>query len=203
MVINLLNKFVNYIGLLPSIYQKIFTVAAFTLLIVLYSVFIWKVNRLISRKDIISLNLRQYNNFDHPTLNKVFEGVLYFIEYIVLLPFLVLFWYALFAIVLIFFSEITSIEQILLVSAAVVGSIRVLAYYNSEISADLAKLLPFTILAITLLSHKILDVRRFAEVRMQIPDLLIFVAYILVFIIGLEIILRILDLFKRIITDKD
>ena len=103
--------------------------------------------------------------------------------------------------VLILFSEVNSLEQILVLSAAVVGSIRLLAYYNSEISAEVAKLLPFTILAITLLSHKLLDFVRFGEAIENISQLMIFVGYVLLFIVGLEIVLRFLDLFKRIIID--
>ncbi|MBM3232025.1 hypothetical protein FJZ21_01445 [Candidatus Pacearchaeota archaeon] len=203
MVIGLINNLLAYIYSLPEIYQKLFTVAVYMVLIFIYSTFIWNVHKVISRKDIISLNLRQYNSFDHPTLNKLFAGILYFIEYIIVLPFLILFWYILFALVLVFFSEIGSIEQILLLSAAVVGSIRLLAYYNHETSAEVAKLLPFTILAITLLSHKFIDVARFNETIGVISDFAIFVVYALFFIILLEIILRFLDLFKRIIMGKD
>lgn len=203
MVLSYLNSFVSYVASLPETWQKIFTAAAYTLLILIYSIFIWKVHKLISSKDIISLNLKKYNSFDHPTLRKVFEGILYFLEYIIILPFFVLFWYILFALVLVLFSEISSIEQILLLSAAVVGSIRVLAYYNSEISSEVAKLLPFTILAITLLSHKIWDVSRLNEAISQMPDFFIFILYVLAFIIGLEIILRFFDLVKRIIVNED
>ena len=203
MVMNIVSSFLSYISSLPETYQKIISVAIYITLICIYSVFTWKVHKLISRKDIISLNLRQYNSFDHPTINKVSAGILYFIEYAIILPFLVLFWYILFALVLILFSEIASIEKILLSSAAVVGSIRLLAYYNSEISAEIAKLLPFTILAITLLSHKLMDVVRFNDLINQIYDLPRFVLYVLLFIVCLEIILRFLDLFKRIIIDKD
>ena len=148
---------------LPIIYQHIFTVAFFMVLIFVYSIFIWKVYRAISRKDIISLNLGQYNYLEHAVLKKILAGILYFIEYIIILPFLILFWYVLFALVLLFFSENLSLEQILLLSAAVVGSIRLLAYYKQEIAMDVAKLLPFTILAIILLSPRFLDVGRFLD----------------------------------------
>src|SRR3989344_4504963 len=118
MVMNLVilfNNMVDSFENLPLIYQKIFTVAFFMSIIVLYSIFVWKVYRAISRKDIISLNLAQYNSIEHPVSNKILGGVLYFIEYILILPFLVLFWYVLFALVLLFFSD-NSLEQILLLS---------------------------------------------------------------------------------------
>lgn len=196
-------NFFSYVSSLPTNYQNIFHVAFYMVLIIAYAIFIGKVYRLISRKDIISLNLRRYNSFDHPTINKVFAGFLYFIEYLIVLPFLVLFWYVLFALVLIFFSEITSVQQILLISAAVVGSIRFLSYYNSEISAEVAKLLPFTILAITLLNPRLFDFAKLNNTLVESSQFISFIGYVLIFIIGLEIVLRFLDLFKRIIVDKD
>lgn len=201
MIVEKISGFVDYIYSLPLMYQNIFTVATYMILIFIYAIFISKVYRLISKKDIISLNLQQYNSFDHPSLNKLFAGILYFIEYIILLPFLILFWYILFALALILFSDIASLDQVLLLSAAVVGSIRLLAYYNNEISAEVAKLLPFTILAITLLSHKLIDISKFREFIGNIQESIIFVGYVLLFIVCLEIILRFLDLFKRIIVD--
>lgn len=181
--------------------QDILTVAFFISLIFLYSVFIWKVYHMISKKDIISLNLRQYNSLEHPVMNKILAGILYFIEYIIILPFLILFWYVLFAVVLLIFSEGLAIKQVLFLSAAVVGSIRLLAYYKHEISAEIAKLLPFTILAITLLNPKFLDLGRFYESIVQVPNLIFSIGYILLFIICLEIVLRLADLFKRIIVN--
>ncbi len=197
----LLEKWVLPFDSLPVIYQQIVTVAFFMMLIFFYSIFVWKVYKTISHKDIISLNLRRYNSVEHAFLNKLLEGILYFIEYIIILPFLILFWYILFALVLLFFSESISLEQILLLSAAVVGSIRLLAYYNSELSSEIAKLLPLTILAITLLSPKFLRLGGFVDSVKQIPELLLSVGYAIFFIIGLEIILRLIDTIKKIITD--
>lgn len=203
MVMNLaswFNGFIESFRLLPNIYQKILTVAFMMLILFFYSIFIWKFYRAISRKDIIELNLRQYNSLEHPVLNKMLAGILYFIEYIIVLPFLILFWYAVFALFLLFFSENLGLEQILLLSAAVVGAIRLLAYYDSELSSDVAKLIPFAILGITLLNPRLLDIGRIASPLGQIPELILSVGYVLFFVMGLEIILRFLDLFKRIIV---
>ena len=186
----------------PRIYQHIFTVAFFMILIFLYSIFVWKVYRAISRKDIISLNLQQYNSFEHPTLQKLWAGFLYLIEYIIVLPFLILFWYVIFALALLFFSEDLSIEQVLLLSAAVVGAIRLLAYYKHDLATEVAKLLPLTILGLMLLSPGFLNASRFVESISQVPSLLFSLGYILAFVAGLEIVLRVLDLFKRIIVDN-
>ncbi len=188
---------------LPLLYQKVVTVAFIMFLIVLYSIFIWKVYKVIAKKDVISLNLKQYNSFDHPTIEKMWAAILYFLEYVIVLPFLILFWYLFFALALLLFSEELSVEKILLLSAAVVGSIRVLAYYKHELSAEIAKLLPLTILGLMVLSPGFLNVARIIEAIKQIPELFLSVGYALIFVAGLEIVLRFLDLFKRIIVDSD
>src|SRR3989339_817358 len=71
-------------------------------LIVIYSVFVWKFYRLISTKNLIELNLSQYNRSEHPVLTKLLAGTLYFVEYIVVLPFLIFFWFGDFTIFLLF-----------------------------------------------------------------------------------------------------
>ncbi|MGV8142284.1 MAG: hypothetical protein ACP5NS_01460 [Candidatus Pacearchaeota archaeon] len=198
-----LSGVLNTVTNLPLTYQKVVTVAIFMFLIVIYSIFVWKVYKLISKKDIISLNFQDYNSFEHPTMEKMWAGILYFLEYIIVLPFLILFWYVFFALTLILFSDGLSIERILLLSAAVVGSIRVLAYYKHEVSAELAKLLPMTILGLMMLSPGFLNISRMAEALTQIPELLSSIWYALIFVASLEVVLRLLDLFKRIITDED
>lgn len=187
-------------SLLPSLYQQIITVGIFMILIILYAIFIWKVYKTISHKDLISLNLQEYNAFAHPTLEKIWAGVLYFLEYLLILPFIVLFWYIFFSLALLLFSNL-SLENILLLSAAVVGSIRALAYYKSEISAEIAKLLPLTILGLMMLSPEFLNIGRLLEAVSSIPSLLSSIGYALGFVVGLELILRLLDLFKRVIVD--
>lgn len=200
-LIGALNNLVDGMAALPAVYQNIFTVAFYIVVIFIYSIFIWKVYRTISKKDVLSLNLGQYNSIEHATLNKLFAGVLYFIEYIIVLPFFILFWYILFALVLLLFSENLSVNEILLLSVAVVGSIRMLAYYKHDIAMDVAKLLPFTILAITLLNPKIFNLSRFVDSLSQMPELILSAGYALIFIVILEVMLRVLDLFKRIVLN--
>src|SRR3989339_73649 len=86
------------------------------LLIVIYSIFIWKFYRFISTKNLIELNLSQYNRSEHPVFTKLIAGTLYFVEYIVILPFLIFFWFITFAIFLIFLTEGFDVKAILMIS---------------------------------------------------------------------------------------
>jgi hypothetical protein len=199
----MLFDFLASLNTLPEVYRRVVSVGIYILVISLYSLFVWKVYRLISKKDIIALNLRQYNSLEHPTIEKLWAGFLYFFEYIIILPFLILFWYIFFSITMILFSDGLSTEKILLLSAGVVGSIRVLAYCNHDIAAEVAKLIPMTILGLMLLSPGFFDISRITQAWNQISQLLLSVGYALIFVASLELILRFFDLFRRIIVTDD
>lgn len=201
-VISFFSNIALKISQLPAIWRDIFTIIIFLLLIVLYSVFVWKVYRAVSRKDVLALNLQKYNSFEHPTLEKMLAALLYFMEYIIFFPFLIFFWFAVFALVLLIFSDGLDVHQTLLLSAAVVGAIRVCAYYKEDLSREIAKLLPFTILGIMILTPGFLSIERAISSLNQVPEFIISAGYYIAVIIGLEIVLRFLDLFKRLITDS-
>ena len=57
--------------------------AFFTTVIVIYSVFIFYFYRYLAKKNLIELNLNQYNNYDSPGLIKFFAVIFYIIEYII------------------------------------------------------------------------------------------------------------------------
>jgi len=165
-------------------------------LIVIYSVFVWKFYRMISTKNLIELNLSQYNRSEHPVLTKLLAGTLYFVEYIVVLPFLIFFWFGVFALFLIFLTEGYDVKAILIISATIIGAIRVTSYipkYGENISRELAKLWPLNLLAIAVSKPGFLSIERilnhFHEIPIALGDFTIF----LLFIIILEILLRSFD----------
>ncbi len=187
---------------LPQLWRDVATVLFFILLIVAYSVFFWKVYRAVARKDVLSLNLQKYNSFEHPTIEKVWAAFLYFIEYLLIFPFFIFFWFAVFALFLIVFSDGLGVHQALILSAAIVGAIRVCAYYKEDLSREIAKLLPFTILGIMILTPGFLSIERAITSFTHVGEFIISVGYYLAVIILLEIVLRFLDLFRRLITDS-
>ena len=189
----------------PESYQNIFGgfspwvqtfIALFllVLLIFLYALLIWKMHRFIARKNIIQLNLRKYNRSEHPVLSKLFGGFLYFLEYIIILPFFVFFWFAVFTIFITLLSEEISIGTILFISAVIVCAIRFTAYYKESLSRELAKLLPLNFLIIAILSAGFAGFGNIFIKFTEIKDYLHIVPYYLGFIIAIEIILRILDM---------
>lgn len=191
---NIAETYTGIMNSLPKNYAAIINLFIFTLLIVIYTVFIWKFYRFLARKDIIKLDLKRYNKLEHPGWRKFLAAVLYFIEYIIVLPFIVFFWFAMLAVFLILLSKQQSAETIILISAAIVASVRITSYYKEDLSRDLAKLFPFTILAVFLLSPEFFSFELLVSQFSKIPSLLNNILYYLVFIMGIEVILRFFEI---------
>ena len=189
-IIEVYNGFINQ---LPEFAKLSINLFLLILVVVVYSVFIWKLYRFIATKNIFGLNLNKYNRSEHPFIAKTLAGILYFIEYILILPFLIFIWFAVFTIFLILLTQNLTVDQILLVSAMIIGAIRVSCYYSEDLAKDLAKLLPFTLLAITILNPNFFDFARIISHISQIPEFFSSIIIYMSFIVILEVILRLFD----------
>jgi hypothetical protein len=157
----------------------------------IYSVFIFKFYKFIARKDVFELNLKRYNSSSHPFIRKTLKMIFYIIEYILLFPVFAFFWFAILTALLSFLSKNSTIQQILLVSVAVVAVVRICAYYSEDLSKDLAKMLPFALLGIFLVDISFFTISSSLDVLKEIPSHINLLIYYLGFIIALEFILRI------------
>jgi len=173
----------------PAEYRVLFSLLLYTVFIALYAIFIWKFYKFLASKEIIQLNLKQYNYSSYPGLEKLFAIGLYTIEYLVILPFLVLFWFTILSLFLLMLSK-QGAEQILLVSAAIIASTRITAYISEDLSKDLAKILPFTVLATFILGENFFDVSSLIEKILQIPLLFNNILIFIIFIFIVEFVLR-------------
>ena len=197
---SILESFNSLLGVFSPVFQNFIKLFLLVLIIVVYSVFIWKFHEFISKKNILGLNLKKYNKSAHPVLFEVIALGFYLLEYIIVLPFLIFFWFSIFALFLIFLTEGVSLQNLLIVSAVIVSAIRMASYYNEDLSKDLAKLLPFTLLAISLLDPSFFDIERifnrFSELSNFFGEIIIY----FIFIAILEIILRFFDFLFSILS---
>jgi hypothetical protein len=140
------------------------------------------------------LDLNQYNPSKNPYLEKTLAILIYAFQYLIIFPILIFIWFIVFTIFLILLTNLIEIETLLLISATVITSIRLTSYYRKKLSEDLAKLIPFTLLAVSLLNPDFFSIERiitqFKEVSLTSGGLFIYFIFILV----LEIILRFIDL---------
>ncbi|MBU2634554.1 MAG: hypothetical protein KJ674_04905 [Nanoarchaeota archaeon] len=164
----------------------------FILAMVVYSIFIFKFYKFIARKDIFELNLKKYNTSEHPFFKKLFGLIFYIIEFIIFFPIVASFWFIALTILLSFLAREQTIQNVLLVSVALVATIRITSYYSEDLSKDLAKMLPFALLGIVLIDISYFSPSYALEIIKQLPSVWKTIYYYLIFIVSLEFILRIL-----------
>ena len=192
----LLEAYSSFVSTLPSWAQNFVTLFLLVLLIVIYAIFIWKFYRFISTKNIVKLNLKRFNKVEHPFFSKLIEGSLSFVEYIVILPFLIFFWFSFFTVFLILLTDQLPIESILLVSVTIIAAIRMTSYiprYGQDLAREIAKLLPFTLLAVSIINPNFFSIERIISHLGELVGSINLIFTYLLFIIVLEIILRLFE----------
>jgi len=178
---------------LPGPLQSFVNLFLLVVLIVVYCVFIWKLYRFIAKKNIFELDLNQYNQSEHPGLSKVIASAFYLLEYVIILPFLIFFWFAIFTIFLVLLTNNLELHTILIISVTIISAVRMTAYipgYGEDLAKEIAKLLPFTLLAVSLLNPGFFD---FEMVLSNLSELSVLSGTIfnyLLFIVVLEVVLR-------------
>jgi len=174
----------------PEKYKPFIILATFTIFIAIYAIFVWKFYRFLAKRDILELNLSQYNRSEHAFWSKFIAGFLFFIEYIIIVPVLVFFWFSILAIFFILVSKADSASHILIVAAAIVAAVRLTSYYSTDLSKDLAKLFPFTVLGVFLIEPGFFSIQKLILRIAEIPSLFYNILSYLVFIIIIEIVMR-------------
>jgi len=198
-----------FVSALPPMIQNFLSLFLLVLLIIIYSIFIWKLYTFIGTKNIFKFDLNKYNKTSHPLLTKITAAGLYLLEYILLIPFIIFFWYAIFTFFLILFvEEAVSINTILFISAIAIASIRMSSYlprYGENLAKELAKILPLSFLAVSVLNPNIFTnivgrlSARFSEISLFFDGIITY----LIFIILLEIILRFFEFIFNIFEIED
>lgn len=163
----------------------------FVIGMVIYGIFVFKFYRFVAKRDVFSLNLAQYNKAEHPAIRRFLAGVFYVVEYILLFPLFTFFWFLIMSILLMFLAKSGNVANVLLVSVALVAAVRTTAYYNEDLSRDLAKMLPFALLGVFLVDISFFSFSNSLALVKEMPYFWKTMAYYLGFVIVLEFVLRI------------
>lgn len=189
---NIVGSYSSFLNGLPSWGQTFFNLFLVLVVILFYLLFVRGFYRSVSKKDILGLNLNQYNKYETPFPSLVLKSFFYFIEYIVIIPFVVFFWFAILAFFLLILTDL-SVSSILLVAAVVVLAARVTSYFKRGLSENIAKLLPFNMLAFALLTPNFFKFETVLNHFSVLPSLVGQIVIYIVFIIAIEIIMRFFD----------
>ncbi len=156
-----------------------------------YAIFIFNFYRFVGRKDLFELDLSRYQQSNHPALRMTFHFVAYVGKYLILFPVIAFAWFAILTTLLAFLARGQTINDILLISMAVLSAIRITAYYNEDLSRDLSKILPFAMLGVFLIDISYFSLSTSVDALLGAILSWKTIVYYLGFMIGLEFIMRI------------
>jgi hypothetical protein len=158
--------------------------------IAIYSILIWHFYRYIARRDCFKISPRRH------------KKVIGFLKYFLFFPFVAFLFFAGFSLMMLFLTKSYEIPDVLSTSFAIIAAIRICAYYSEDLSKDIAKMLPFALLAIFLVDASYF---RFSDITAKIgslPEFFTVCIQFIVFIILMEWILRILLAIRYAIFPK-
>lgn len=160
----------------------------FILGLAVYAWFIFKFYRFLAKKEIFKLNI----HYGTSALGKFFHSVMYVVKYLIIFPLFLLFWVLILTVILAFLAKNNDIQTILLISVALVAVVRLTAYYDEDLSKDLAKMMPFALLGVFLVDISYFSTSNAISSLLELANLWRLLVYYLIILILLELILRIL-----------
>jgi hypothetical protein len=182
---------------LDRAYDQLEPVVIFIIGMTVFALFVFKFYHFVSSKDVFALDVSRYEQSKFKAARVFLHVFLYAAKYLLIFPLVAFFWFAAITLMLSFLAtdqnSAASFQNILLVAMTVVGIIRVCAYLTEDLARDLAKMLPFAVLAFLILDLSSFDAADSLDVLRQADDNRELIFYYLVFTIGLEFALRILS----------
>lgn len=160
--------------------------------IALYSIFIWIFYRFLAEKDVLKLDLKKYNVYKHEALVKFFRVLFYTIEFIIISPIVIFIWFSIFSIFIIILAKELEVGSVILICAALISAIRICAYFKEELSRDIAKLIPLTLLGVAILTPGFIEIETHIDRIVQVSSFFDHAVYYFIFIVILEVVLRLL-----------
>lgn len=192
LITDIISAYNGLLAALPSWAQNFVNLFLLVILLVGFCVIIWKFYTVISRKNIFRLNLNKYNKAGHSIWEKALAGLLYFLEYVIIIPFLIFFWFVFFTLFLILMTEM-EMGTILIISAVCISAIRMTAYYKEDLSKELAIMLTLDLLVFAILTQGLFSIERIIGNFAQLPVFFNSIIIYFLFIVCLEVIMRFLD----------
>ncbi len=159
---------------------------------VAYAVFIFKFYRFIASRDMFELDLSSYEKSRYLWVRRFLHVVMYVAKYLIVFPALAFFWFAVLTLILALLSKERAISEILIIALATVAVIRVSAYYNEDLSRDVAKVLPFAVLGLFLIDATFFQVSESLNVLKGADDYRESILYYMLFLVALEFSMRLI-----------
>ncbi|MCD6549902.1 hypothetical protein J7K41_04335 [Candidatus Micrarchaeota archaeon] len=149
---------------------------------------IWYLYRKVAKKDMFAVDLDKYTG-RYATLKKFGALIAYVVKYMVLFPIYTFLMFAILAMSFFMLSPQYNITSSLFFSIVIISVVRILAYINEDAAQELAKMLPFSLVLSLLLNPSLISYR--LPTTAETVNAFSSISQYFVFIIGLELVLRV------------
>jgi len=127
----------------------------FVIGIAIYALFVWYFYRYISKRDIFPKFFYVLSQTKEKSAKQ--KLVISIVIYIVLFPILIFLWFTVLAFFVYLIGEEMPMHLALFVSMAIIAVVRILSYYREDASKEIAKMIPYAILAFFLTSAAVYE----------------------------------------------
>ncbi|EGP94097.1 hypothetical protein MY1_1341 [Nitrosarchaeum koreense MY1] len=194
--IDYINSLITEIAKDSSIYD----IVGFSIGMVVYGVFVYNFYRFLSKRDLFNINIEKISKGRFSSSGKKSSSAPRAAAFIAtnffVFPFVIFLWFLGYSSFMFILVQHMPTATIFLVSSSLIIAIRISAYYREDLSRDLAKLLPFALLAIFLFDPQFYSLVDVLQRLSEIPSFLTQIASFMIVAMIVEIFLSIIYLIK-------
>jgi len=181
--------------------SSIYDLIGFSIGMVVYGIFVYHFYKFLSKRDIFSINIGEKISkakFKSSGQKKsVAPRIIAFIATrLFIFPFVIFLWFIGYSSFMFLLVQNMPTETIFLVSSGLIIAIRISAYYHEDLSRDIAKLVPFTLLGIFLFNPQFYSFSDTLSRLFEIPSFIVQIASFILLAMIIEIVFSTLYLVK-------
>jgi len=166
--------------------------AMFAVAVAVYGVLVFNFYRVMSRRVVFVITFEKLKESER-LLSRLAYYLIYVVRYVVVFPIMVYIWFWLLVMMVALLHSHKEPAELLLITMAVLTAVRVTSYYNEGLSADIAKILPYGLMGVFLVSFGSFDLDAYIDLLSRIRDESHAAFYYWVFIVIQELVLRITE----------
>jgi hypothetical protein len=127
--------------------------------VAVYSIFVWGFYRFISRRELIPIRLLQ----EKDGKSSIKSIIKYAIAYVTLFPLIIFVWFFVLGYFIFIVAQDMPMHLSFFISMAIIGVVRIVAYFREDASKEVAKMIPYAMLSIFLTSAVVYTNPNFIE----------------------------------------
>ncbi|MDH3610971.1 MAG: hypothetical protein OEM79_04340 [Nitrosopumilus sp.] len=181
--------------------SSIYDLIAFSIGMVIYGIFVYHFYKFLSKRDMFSINIGEKISgakfkSSGQKLSVVPRAAAFLATKLFIFPFVIFMWFIGYSSFMFMLVQNMPTETIFLVSSGLIIAVRISAYYNEDLSKDIAKLVPFTLLGIFLFNPQFYSFSDTLTRLFEIPSFIIQIGSFMLLAMVVEITLSTLYLIR-------